>query len=70
MDKLDQKMRELMVPIDESLVLCANEQEMLMLACVMLQRTREIFDYLLGQEGRMQMFKDYADKADSPKALH
>jgi hypothetical protein len=29
-----------------------------MLACAMLQRTREIFDGTLGVEGRKEMFKD------------
>ena len=41
----------LCVPID-------NEFELLKLACVMLQRTKEIFDTQLGVDGRKQMFKD------------
>jgi len=31
---------------------------MLMIACAMLQRVREIFDENLGEDGRKRMFKD------------
>jgi hypothetical protein len=37
---------------------------MLMMACAMLQRSREIFDQTLGPKGRMRMFKDYAEKEE------
>jgi hypothetical protein len=30
----------------------------LLLACAMMQRTREIFDATIGVEGRKQMFKE------------
>jgi hypothetical protein len=29
-----------------------------MLACAMMQRTKEIFDAVLGEEGRKKMFKE------------
>jgi len=29
-----------------------------MLACAMMQRTREIFDQVLGEDGRKKMFKE------------
>jgi hypothetical protein len=37
---------------------------MLLMACAMLQRTREIFDHVLGPSGRMRMFKEYAERSD------
>ena len=52
-------MSELMVLIDKSIELTDSREEMLMLACAMLQRTSEIFDANLGKEGRKLMFKDY-----------
>jgi hypothetical protein len=52
------RMGQLMVIIDQTLMLCDNEQDQLMLACAMLQRTTEIFDDILGEEGRKKMFKD------------
>jgi hypothetical protein len=52
-------MDEIMVLIDKSIELTDSREEMLMLACAMLQRTNEIFNSTLGEEGRKQMFKDY-----------
>jgi hypothetical protein len=61
MNKPDVKVRmdELMVLIDKSIGLTDDRNELLMLACAMLQRTNEIFNSTLGEEGRKQMFKDY-----------
>jgi hypothetical protein len=53
------RMSELMVLIDKSIELTDDRNEMLMLACAMLQRTNEIFEATLGKEGRKLMFKDY-----------
>jgi len=52
------RMTELMVLLDNSIKLTDDRNEMLMLACAMLQRTKEIFDGTLGVEGRKEMFKD------------
>jgi hypothetical protein len=52
------RMSELMVLIDKSIELTDDREEMLMLACAMLQRTKEIFDATLGPKGRKEMFKD------------
>jgi len=49
---------DLSVPIDNAILLCDNEFDLLKLACVMLQRTQKIFDTHLGVDGRKQMFKD------------
>ena len=57
---IEQRMTEMMKPIDESIQLTDDENDMLMLACAMLQRVTEIFDKTLGEEGRRQMFKDHA----------
>lgn len=60
MDKQNVKdrMSELMVLIDKSIELTDDRNELLMLACAMLQRTTEIFEGTLGTEGRKEMFKD------------
>jgi hypothetical protein len=57
-DPTKDRMSDLMILIDGSIQLTNDRQEMLMLACAMLQRTREIFDGTLGVEGRKEMFKD------------
>jgi len=55
---IQQRMTEIMVLIDQSITLTDDRNELLMLACAMLQRTKEIFDGALGVEGRKEMFKD------------
>ena len=53
-----ERMTEIMVLIDQSIALTDNRNELLMLACAMLQRTTEIFESTLGVAGRKEMFKD------------
>ena len=61
MKEVQERMKEMMVPIDTAIQLSDNRDELLMLACAMMQRTREIFDETLGVQGRMQMFKGVAE---------
>ena len=51
-------MAELMAPIEQQILMCDDEQDLLMMACAMMQRTREIFDQTLGEQGRKKMFKE------------
>jgi len=57
-ERMIERMKELMVLIDQSILLADDRHEMLMLACAMQQRTAVIFDDVLGVEGRKLMFKD------------
>ena len=59
MSNTETRMRELMVLIDKSLLLTDNDNDRLMLACAMMQRTNEIFEGILGEEGSKLMYKDY-----------
>jgi hypothetical protein len=59
MSNIQKRMAEMMVVIDESIQLTDDRNELLMLACAMMQRVREIFDSELGEEGRRKMFKEY-----------
>jgi hypothetical protein len=54
-----QRMDELMNPIDRQIMMSDNREELLMLACAMMQRTHEIFVNELGENGSKQMYKDY-----------
>jgi hypothetical protein len=56
---VENRMAELMGPIDHQLLMCDDREDLLMLACAMLQRVREVFDQELGEEGRKKMFQDY-----------
>jgi len=58
MNNISKRMQELMVLVDKSLLLTDNDNERLMLACAMMQRTNEIFEEILGTEGRKSMYKE------------
>ena len=58
-DKIQNRMSELVKPIEQQILMCDSREEILMMACVMLQRTKEIFDQELSVEGRKSMFKDF-----------
>ena len=53
-----ERMLELVEPIEQQIMMCDSREDLLMLACVMLQRTREIFDLEIGIAGRKKMFKE------------
>lgn len=59
MSNIEKRMSEMMVIIDESIQLTDNRNDLLMLACAMMQRVREIFDSEIGEEGRRKMFEDF-----------
>lgn len=62
MNDKSERMAELMLPIDKQLLMCDNEDDMLMLACAMLQRTGEILDKVLGDKGRHMLLTDAANR--------
>jgi hypothetical protein len=55
---IEKRMETLMTVIDSTILSLQNSNDQLMLACGMMQRTREIFDALLGEKGRKEMFKE------------
>lgn len=55
---IEKRMETLMVIIDEAIIRASTREEQLMLACSMMQRTKEIFDATIGEENRKTMFKD------------
>jgi hypothetical protein len=57
-------MEELMELIDGSIQLTDNKEELIMLACAMLQRTRELFDATIGVEGRNIMLQGVIDEQE------
>lgn len=59
-DPIEKRMETMMVVIDTAILSAQTPSDQLMLACAMLQRTREIFDHCLGVDGRKNMFRDLA----------
>jgi len=57
-DPIEQRMGTLMQIIDTAILSTNDYNDQLMIACAMMQRTREIFDATIGVEGRKQMFKE------------
>jgi hypothetical protein len=57
-DPIEQRMSTMMTMIDTAILSTNDRHDQLMLACAMLQRTREIFDATLGENGRKEMFKE------------
>ena len=55
---IEKRMSELMSPVDQQIMMCDDRQDLLMMACAMLQRVDEIFTQELGKGGRAQMFQD------------
>jgi len=58
-DTVRKRMDELMEPIDRQIMMSDSREELLMIACAMMQRTHEIFVNELGENGSKQMYKDY-----------
>ena len=58
-DTVRKRMDELMKPIDQQIMMSDSREELLMIACAMMQRTTEIFEAELGVNGRKQMYKDW-----------
>ena len=55
---IQQRMAELMEPIDQQIMMCDNREDLLMLASAMLVTVKSVFDQELGEDGRRLMFKD------------
>jgi len=57
-DPIEQRMGTMMQIIDTAILSTNDRNDQLMLACAMMQRTRAIFDAVLGEEGRKKMFEE------------
>ena len=55
---IEKRMSELMAPVDQQIMMCDDREELLMMACAMLQRVNEIFTQELGKTGRDMMFRE------------
>jgi hypothetical protein len=58
-DSTRQRMQELMKPIEQQIMMCDSREDLLMMACAMMQRTHEIFEMELGEAGARSMYKDF-----------
>ena len=58
-NKTRQRMQELMAPVEQQIMMCDDRHDLLMMACAMMQRTHEIFEMELGEEGAKRMYADF-----------
>ena len=58
-DTTQQRMAELMSPIEQQILMCDNREDILLMACAMMQRTNEIFVNELGEDGAKIMYENY-----------
>mgnify|MGYP003346548295 CR=1 FL=1 len=56
--QVSKRMQELMEPVDIQIMTCETNHDLIMLACAMMQRSREILDSQIGEEGRKTIFND------------
>jgi hypothetical protein len=55
---ITKRMLELSEPIDRQIMLCDDREDILMLACVLLQKVKNMLDNQLGPEGRRSVIAD------------
>ena len=54
MKDIKSRMKELCQPIEQQILMCDNKEDILMLACAMLQHVKTMIDSQIGVEGRKQ----------------
>ena len=62
MSKITDRMQELCAPIDKQIMMCDDKDDILMMACLMLSKCKDMFDAQIGVEGRMEIMTDAARK--------
>tara|TARA_B110000046_G_scaffold91738_2_gene99772 strand:+ start:5015 stop:5203 length:189 start_codon:yes stop_codon:yes gene_type:complete len=58
MSNVTDRMIELMKPIDQQIMMCDDKEDVMMLACAMLERCKNILDTQIGKEGRKTILED------------
>jgi hypothetical protein len=53
------RMAELMAPVEQQILMCDSREDLLMMACAMMQRTHEIFLNELGENGAKLMYEEF-----------
>jgi len=58
MRDVQERMRELCKPIEQQILMCDSREDVLMMACAMLQHVKTMMDTQIGVEGRKQIIKE------------
>ena len=55
---IQDRMRELCKPIEQQILMCDSREDILMMACAMLQHVKTMMDTQIGVEGRKQILEE------------
>jgi len=55
---VQERMRELCKPIEQQILMCDSREDILMMACAMLQHVKTMMDTQIGVEGRKQILEE------------
>jgi hypothetical protein len=58
MSGIQERMRELCKPIEQQILMCDSKEDILMMACAMLQHVKTMMDSQIGVEGRKQILEE------------
>jgi len=58
MTDIQARMRELCKPIEQQILMCDDREDILMMACAMLQHVKTMMDSQIGIEGRKQILQE------------
>jgi hypothetical protein len=58
MNDVQERMRELCKPIEQQIMMCDSREDILMMACAMLQHVKTMLNSQIGIEGRKQIFEE------------
>ena len=58
MTDVQERMQELCQPIEQQILMCDSSEEILMMACAMLQHVKTMMDSQIGVEGRKTILEE------------
>ena len=61
MINVQERMQELCKPIEQQILMCDSREDVLMMACAMLQHVKTMMDSQIGIEGRKQILEEAND---------
>jgi hypothetical protein len=58
MSDVQERMRELCKPIEQQILMCDSQEDILMMACAMLQHVKTMMDSQIGVQARKQILEE------------
>ena len=58
MSDVQDRMRELCKPVEQQILMCDSREDVLMMACAMLEHVKTMMDSQIGKDGRKQIIKE------------